>query len=660
MPKQNMEYHGINRANLDETVNPAEDFYSYACGGWMKANPLKPDYSSFGTFDKVHETARTQLRELITGLKDHPDAGVTGSIAQKVSDIYAMGMDMQRRNSEGNAPLIPLLEKVENSDIADLFLTLAWLHSGVGGGLFSTGVGPDPENSDMNIMHIGETSLGLGDRDYYLVESDDNKRIMEAYKKYIRRLMELSGYSADDSSRICSNVLSIENEFAKNKKSREERRNPLLSCNKYSFSRLETEFPAIEWKKYFKALGITDLEQVNVSSVNFLTALNRLLPTLTERQLKDYLLFRVADETTDILSDDFFEAGFELYGRVMTGQEEPKPLWKRAMVIPNSMFGEAVGLLYVEKYFPEESKNRMLSLVGNLRKALAQHISQLDWMNEATKSLALDKLSAMTVKIGYPDKWKDYSEIIIDPHRSYMDNILEASRWFVRDNYNKLGKPVDKSEWHMTPQTVNAYYSPVSNEICFPAAILQAPYFDPSADDAVNYGAIGVVIGHEMTHGFDDQGRRFDKNGNLSNWWRPEDEEKFNQLSERLVKQFDKVEVLPGVHANGTFTLGENIADQGGLRIALTAYRMSCEGKGEPKEIDNFSPLQRFYLSYANVWAGNMREENILLRTKTDPHSLGRNRVNVTLRNIEPFFDAFGIKEGDKMYRKEGDRVIIW
>ena len=567
-----------------------------------------------------------------------------------------MGMDAERLNSEKATPLLPTLEKVLSLKKDNLIDIIVWLHNGIDTPFFSTGVGPHPQDSNLNILHIGETGLGLGDRDYYLEESEENSMIMKAYEIYVKKLMELIGKKPDEQERIWKNVIFIETEFAKNKMSREQRRNPLLRFNIYSIEKIKDEFHHIDWGKYFSLMNL-ELKEANITSVDFLKFINSFLPTLTEEQIKDYLLFSVTSESSGLLSDEFIDANFELYGKVMSGQKEQKPRWKRAMALPNSMFGEAVGELYVAKYFPQKNKEYMLKLVENLRKALKEHILALTWMSDETKEKALDKLSSMTVKIGYPDKWKDYSEIKIDPELSYLENVQEASRWFTRDNYSKLNKPVDKTEWHMTPQTVNAYYSPVTNEICFPAAILQPPYFDLEADDAINYGAIGVVIGHEMTHGFDDQGHQFDKEGNLNNWWKEKDSEKFNQLSEKLVKQFDEVEVAPGVHANGTYTLGENIADQGGLRVALTAY-LKTEGKKE--DIEGFTPLQRFYLSYAGVWAGNITPEEVLLRTKTDPHSLGKNRVNITLKNINPFMEAFEIKENNKMFRNAEEQVIIW
>lgn len=651
--------HGIDKENLDTAVRPADDFYLYANGGWMKKHPLTPEHSRFGTFDQLYENAKVQLQDLITNLSSHPDSKIKGTNAQKVCDIFSLGMDAERLNKEGAAPLKPFIEKIENTDISDLAKLIAWSHNGLGATFFSTGVGSDPKDSDRNIMHIGEIGLGLGDRDYYLEKNETNEKILQAYEKYIKRIMELIGYDEVAQQRVWDNLIYLETEFAKHKMSREERRDPQKRYNMKSYQEIKDLYPNIDWDTYFSELGIEGLTEANLSNPDFMQFINDLLPTLTPQQIKDYILVDVVSESTGLLSDDFEDASFELYGKVMSGKEEQEPRWKRVMVIPNSMFGEAVGELYVEKYFPKENKEYMVTLVENLRKALGKHIENLSWMSPETKERALEKLASFGVKIGYPDKWKDYSEINIDPSKSFLENVYEASKWYTQDNYKKLFKPVDKTEWHMTPQTVNAYYSPTNNEICFPAGILQAPYFDLTADDAQNYGAIGVVIGHEMTHGFDDSGRKFDKNGNLENWWKEEDAERFTKLADSLVEQFDKIEVAPGVFANGRFTLGENIADQGGLRVALTAYLDSMEGK-EMKDIDGLSPLQRFYLAYANVWAGNIREEEILKRTKIDPHSLGRNRVNATLKNIAPFFDAFGIKEGDPMFLPEDQRVIIW
>lgn len=679
--------HGIEVANLDLEVSPKEDFYKFACGGWQKANPIPDDYANYGTFDVLRENARNQLRELIDSLGELPDAKVPGTIAQKVNDLFKMGMDAERLNREGAEPL-----KRQISEFDALWAeksleeVLAWFGAGIASPFYSTGVGQDPKDSNRHIMYIMEVGLGLGDRDYYLEENETNAKIMAAYEVYIKKLLELTGYDAEVQERVWKTLIKLETEFAKHKQTREEKRDPIARFNMMTMDEIRSKYSNINWDSYFQTLEINDLTEANITSPKFMEFLNEYLPTLSRQEIYAYCLICLVDSASNVLSEEFEEAGFELYGRVMSGQLEQKERWKRAMAVPNSMFGEAIGELYVEKYFPKENKEYMVALVENLRKALGKHISELEWMSEETKGKALDKLADMTVKIGYPDKWKDYSEIKIDPAKSYMENVCEASKWFTRDNYDKLHKPVDRDEWHMTPQTVNAYYNPTTNEICFPAAILQPPYFDVTADDAQNYGAIGVVIGHEMTHGFDDSGRKFDKDGNLNDWWLPEDAERFNALADKLVAQFDEVVVAPAVnedghvseavHANGRFTLGENIADQGGLRVALTAWQTSRSESAAPSEspamsepsapseqqdiIDGYSGLQRFYLAYANVWADNIRAEEILARTKMDPHSLAVNRVNVTLRNLAPFFAAFSIQEGDPMFRPVPDRVIIW
>lgn len=654
-----MTKHGIDKENLDLSISPKEDFYKYSCGGWMEAHPLTAEYSRYGTFDMLRENAREQLKDLILNLSENPDSKIPGTIAQKVSDLYAMGMDEKRLNEEGCAPIKPLLDHIANADTSKMEELLAWQHGGIGGSFFNTGVGPDAKNSDINIMHIGEVGLNLGDRDFYLEKSERNDEILAAYKVYVKRLMELIGYDEEAQERVWNAVIKIETELARNKMTREERRDPMNRYHMMSMDEIREKFPDFGWDTYLRLLNMEGADKSNVANPAFLEFVTSYIKTLSEQEIKDFMTFETVSEATGLLSDDFINASFELFGKVMSGQEELKPRWKRAMAIPNSMFGEAVGKLYVEKHFPEENKEYMRHLVDNLKTSLGYHIETLPWMSDETKAKALDKLSGFTVKIGYPDKWKDYSEILIDPARSYHDNVLEASKWFNRDNRSKLNKPVDKEEWFMTPQTVNAYYSPISNEICFPAAILQPPYFDPKADDALNYGAIGVVIGHEMTHGFDDSGRKFDKNGNLEEWWTVEDAERFTEISDKLVKQFDEIEVAPGIHANGRFTLGENIADQGGLRIALSAYLDSQKGK-ETEDIDGFSPLQRFYIAYANVWAENVRDEEVKLRVKTDPHSGAKERVNATLRNIDEFHDAFDIKEGDAMWRDKDERVVIW
>lgn len=645
---------GVDRANLDPSVAQQTDFYDYACGGWMKANPLKPEFARYGTFDELRENNRVQLRELIMNLdtKNAPQ----GSITQKIGDLYAMGLDSLRLNIEGAQPIIGdvvAINQTPKSDVMDLLATKIGVD-----GFFSTGVEADMMNSDIHAMYWSQGGMGLGDRDYYLEESDNAKKIRDAYRTYIKTLTSLIGYDSAAQQRVADNVMEIETRLAKAAMSREELRNPAATYNPMTLDEIAAKYPNVDLRRYFAKQGITDIESVVIGQPNSLAEVNAILAEASEQAIHDYLTASYISTAADYLSDDFTDAKFKL-SQAVSGVEEPMPRWKRALGVPNALLGEAVGQLYVEKHFPQSSKEKMLTLVGNLKTALGEHINGLTWMSDTTKQRAIEKLDAFTVKIGYPDKWRDYSTLKIDRRRSYWDNIKDAIKHEVDYNLSDWGKPVDKTRWYMTPQTVNAYYSPLSNEICFPAGILQAPYFNPDADPAENYGAIGVVIGHEMTHGFDDQGSQFDKEGNFANWWTAADKEKFDSLTSGLADQFDSIVVLGDTHANGRFTLGENIADQGGLRVAYTAYHNSL-GDSEGEVIDGFTPDQRFFLSYANVWAGNIRDEEILLRTKTDPHSLGRWRVNGSLKNIEPFFRAFDIKEGDAMYLAPEKRVIIW
>ena len=645
---------GVDRNNLDESIAPQEDFYQYACGGWMKANPIKAEYSRFGTFDKLGESSREQVRSLIDNL-DRKNAA-PGSITQKIGDLYAMGLDSVRLNKEGAAPIMNDVKTINNTkraDIIDLMSNMIGVNA-----FFGTGVDADMMNSNMNTMYWQQGGLGLGDRDYYLENSENIVAVRDAYKKYLKTISALIGYSETEQNRFVENVMSIETALAKAAMTREELRNPMASYNPMTLDQITTQFPNVDLRRYFKNQGLNNVDIVVVGQPKSFAAVDSIMKNASEQELRDYITAGYVSTAASYLSDDFINAEFEL-SKAVSGVQQLQPRWKRALSVPNGMLGEAVGQLYVEKYFPQSSKDKMLELVNNLKIALGQHIDNLTWMSDATKAKAQQKLATFTVKIGFPDKWRDYSGITIDPKKSYWENIKAAIKFNVDFNLADYGKPVDRDRWYMPPQTVNAYYSPLTNEICFPAGILQAPFFNPDADDAENYGAIGVVIGHEMTHGFDDQGRQFDKDGNLKDWWTAEDAEAFNKLADQLVAQFDEIIVLGDTHANGRFTLGENIADQGGLRVAFTAYQNSLKGK-ERKDIDGFTPEQRFYLSYANVWAANIRDEEILSRTKTDPHSLGRWRVNATLRNLQPFFDAFNVKEGDKMFRSVNDRVVIW
>ena len=648
---------GVDRNNLDLTTTPGTDFYQYACGGWMKAHPLDPQYARFGTFDQMAESSREQLKELVLNLSKQQNA--KGTMAQKVGDIFNMGMDSTRLNSEGAKPLMKDIDFVKGVKKATLPEMVAFMHMGIASPFFDSGVMADLKNSDVNLMYIQQSGMGLGDRDYYLDEDANTKKVREAYLTYANKLFTFIGYKKNDAKKAAETVLKIEKELAKAAMTREEQRDYSKQYNIFTLEELQAKYPNFNWKSYFSGLGLDNVNRVCVSQLDFMKKVDELISTLKEKEIKEYLIFKYIDAAAPYLSDAFNEANFDVYSRALSGKQVMQPRWKRSLNVPNTLLGEGVGQLYVEKYFPAESKKKMKQLVDNLRIALGERIASLTWMSPKTKVNALVKLNSFTVKIGYPDKWRDYSAVSVNPELSYWENVLALKKFDAQFSYSQLGQPVDKDRWQMTPQTVNAYYDPSTNEICFPAGILQSPYFDPDADDACNYGAIGVVIGHEMTHGFDDQGRNFDQNGNMVDWWTEEDAKEFQKLADKLGAQYSAEIVADDVHANGTFTMGENIADHGGLRVAYAAFKKTEQGKGNTL-IDGFTPDQRFYLSYANVWAANITKEEILRRTKVDPHSLGKNRVNVALRNLETFFNAFGIKAGDAMFRAEEDRVSIW
>lgn len=650
--------HGVNKADMDMSVRPGDDFYQYAGGGWLKANPMKPEYSSYGVFNDLAETNRKQIRELFENLSKEKHA--FGSVGQKVADLYNMAMDSVRLNKEGAAPLQKDLDKVKAfSKKADFTAFIADQHLYMGNPFFGIGVDTDLKNSDLNVMWLSAGTSGLPDRDYYLNTDADSKKKQEAYRAYLSKIFQLSGYKKKEAEKAAKVIYNIEYQFAEAEMSRAEARDYNKLYNIYTIDMLQKNYPAIQWAKYFELMGVKDVKQVILTEPKVMAVAQKLMSTLSEQDIKYYVAGLIIKSSTSVLSDDFVNANFDFYGRMLNGQKEQKARWKRALGFPNSLLGEAVGELYVSKYFAGESKAKMLKLIDNLRKALATRIANLTWMNDTTKINALVKLNSFTVKVGYPDKWRDYSKLTIDPAKSLYDNVAAATYVETLRNLEKFGKPVDKSEWGMTPQTVNAYYNPTTNEICFPAAILQAPFFDVNADDATNYGAIGVVIGHEMTHGFDDQGRNFNADGNMVDWWTAGDSKRFTAAAEKLAAQFDQITVVGDLKANGHLTLGENIADQGGLRISYDAFKTTQQFQ-EGKEIDGFTPAQRFYLSYGRIWAEHMTEEAIYQQTKSDPHSIGRNRVNATLRNIDTWYDAFGVKEGDKMWLAPAERAIVW
>lgn len=648
----------IDPSNMDTTVACGEDFYEYACGGWIKKNPLKPEYARYGSFDVLAENNQKQMRELIDELEKAENE--PGSVAQKVGDLYKMGLDSVRLNKEGVSPISEALKNIASLDDKAAFASLvAQMHKEGSSPFFQLYVGADEKNSSMNIVNLYQGGMSMGDRDYYLSEDSANVKIRDAYKKYINKLFTLAGYSAEKAVAAEKNVMNIETALAKVAFSREETRNPLKNYNKMPMTDFLKQMNGFDWKSYFSALGLDSLNEINPNQLPFIKGMDALVRGLTSEEIRDYLIFKQINTASSYLSDDFVQARFDFYGKVLSGQQELKPRWKRSLSVTDGALGEALGEMYVAKYFPPEAKERMLKLVENLRISLGEHIDSLEWMSAETKAKAKEKLAAFYVKIGYPDKWRDYSGLTIDPKKSYWDNVREAAIFESDYMLSDVNKPVDKTRWLMSPQTVNAYYNPTTNEICFPAGILQPPFFYMDADDAVNYGGIGVVIGHEMTHGFDDQGRQYDKDGNLKDWWTAEDAKQFNLRADKLADQYSSIIVLDTVHANGRFTLGENIADHGGLRVSYTAFKNATKGQ-DLKPIDGFTPDQRFYLAYAGLWAQNIRDEEILRLTKIDPHSLGKWRVNAALRNLESFFQAFGITEKDPMYMKPEDRVTIW
>lgn len=653
---------GIDLANLDTTAVPQNDFYQFACGGWMANNPLTPEYARFGSFDKLGLTNLEQVNGLIQEIaksqESRDKSQKTGSIEQKIGDLYNLAMDTARRDREGIAPVQKTLD-----EIAAIY-SREELSKILGGAmdyqLWAMYVDADAMNSSMNILNECQAGFALGEKEYYLDTDEQTTAIRNAYVAYVEKMFGLFGFS--DGADRAQTVLRMETRLAKAAYNNVELRDPIRNYNKMSIAELQELVPQVDWKAYFAALGV-ELDSLSVGQIPHLQEAGKMLADEPLEDLKTLFTWQAIEGAASYLTTEIYMTTFDFYGKVLSGREEPSPLWKRAVGIVNGTLGEAVGQMYVAKYFPEENKERMLALVHNLQKALGIRIQNLAWMSDETKAKALEKLNAITIKIGYPDEWRDYSKLDINPEDTYYANLERAAKFEQEYSLSYLGKPVDKKKWYMTPQTVNAYYNPSSNEICFPAGILQYPFFDMSADDAFNYGAIGVVIGHEMTHGFDDQGCQFDKNGNMINWWTAEDKAAFDARTKVMEEAFNKIEVAPGVHANGAFTLGENIADHGGLQVSYLAFCLNEEAKakGERLEVkDGFTPAQRFFLAYANVWAGNIRPEEILNRTKSDPHSLGRWRVNGALPQINAWYDAWNVTPESPMYIAPENRVSIW
>jgi putative endopeptidase len=643
--------------NLDTTAVQGADFYQYACGGWMKKHPLTNEYSRFGSFDMLAENNREQLKGLIVEIAAGQNA--QGTIGQKIGDIYKLAMDSVKLNADGVTPIQADLEKIasvkDKSEIVPLMAELA--HSGVFP-YFSFYVGADIMDSKSNLFQLYQGGISLGEKEYYLDNDDVTVNIRNKYKEHIVKMFQLAGFDEAAAKKKMEAVMDIETRIAKASFSAVEQRNPAANYHKMSLDELKKEIPGIDWDAFLNGIGVKGVTELSVSQVDPIKEVEKIINSLPVENQIAYMQWSLIDRAAGYLSDDLVAQNFDFYGKTLSGKQTNQPRWKRAVSTVNGVLGEAVGQMYVEKYFPAAAKERMVQLVKNLQTALGERIRNLEWMGDSTKIKAIEKLNSFYVKVGYPDKWRDYTGLNIEKD-SYWANVKRATEFELDYMLSKAGKPVDRDEWGMTPQTVNAYYNPTTNEICFPAGILQYPFFDMNADDAFNYGAIGVVIGHEMTHGFDDQGRQFDKDGNLKDWWTAEDAKRFEERAQVMVNFFDSIQVLPGLNANGSLTLGENIADHGGLQVSFQAFKNAT--KDAPLLVkDGFTPEQRFFLSYAGVWAGNIRDEQIRLQTKSDPHSLGRWRVNGALPQIGAWYDAFGIKEGDPMYLAPEKRVSIW
>ena len=647
----------IDPQNMDLLTEPGTNFFQYANGGWMKNNPIPADKGRYGIFDELRESNDRIIQELINNLSaaEHPE----GSVSQKIGDFYATGMDTVKIEGQGLSPLMGYFQQIDAlSSKGDIEEAIATMHTFGIYPLFILFGGVDAKNSKMFIAQIYQGGLGMSDRDYYLNDDPRSIEIRKAYKLHLKNMFELLGDVESQAWQNAKTVMNIEVCLAEASNTRLENRNPENTYNKVNIDELSRMVPEINWKKYFDGIGLSDPGEININQPDFLKEVNELIRTIPVDNWKTYLRWNLINATANYLNENFVNEHFAFYGKTLQGIEINEPRWIRVIKSTNGALGEAIGQLFVKEYFPPEAKERMLHLVENIEVSLGTRIQKLDWMSDITKENALEKLAAINVKIGYPDKWRSYEGLIVEKN-TYVQNVLNANKFNFDYSRNKMNKPVDPNDWGMTPQTVNATYSPNRNEILFPAGILQPPFFYTDADDAVNYGAIGVVIAHEMTHGFDDQGRKYDKDGNLNDWWTEEDVKRFKERTDVLVKQFDSFIVLDTVHANGQLTLGENIADLGGLTVSFDAFASSIMGQELP-DIDGFTPEQRFYLAYAQLWTQNIRDKEILRRTKEDVHSLGKFRVNGPLRNISSFHAVFNIKQGDAMFLTKEKQAKIW
>ncbi|MEA1874929.1 MAG: M13 family metallopeptidase [Bacteroidota bacterium] len=652
-----MEDKALLMEDLDITVRPQDNFYQYATGGWQKNHPLPQEESRFGSFDLLGKSTSQKVKSLIVELADgeHPE----GSLEWKIGNFYSVGMDSATIETLGIKPLLPEIEKIDAIDSKAGIIKQFAYNNKIGlSSLFYFFGSADADNSDMQIAHILQGGLGLPDRDYYTAEDNRSKEIRAEYLRFLANMFSLMGDNVEIAEANAARVMDIEMRLAKASMTRLQQRDPHATNNKMSLVDLNDLSGSFDFDTYLCEIGMEKIDTINVRQPKFFTLLGTMMDDVSVDDWKTYLRWKLIGSSASMLNSDFDNLQFEFYDKFLRGQGKQKPRWRRIVSATNGALGEAVGQKFVEKHFPPEAKERMITLVENLRTSFSERIAKSTWMSAETQEKAQKKLAGMVVKIGYPDKWRDYSDLEVT--NSYVQNMLNSNRFDFEYMLSKIGKPVDKEEWHMNPQIVNAYYSPVTNEICFPAGILQAPFFYMGADDAVNYGAIGVVIGHEMTHGFDDQGRNFDKNGNLKNWWTAHDIEKFNVQSKILIDRYNDIFVLDTMRADGNLSLGENIADFGGLTIAYNAFRKSLEGKDEPIKINGFTADQRFFLAYAKVWAQNITDQEIMRRIKEDVHSLGEWRVNGQVPGIKAFHDAFDVQPGDSMYLPEAAWTKIW
>lgn len=654
---------GLELSNMDLSVDPANDFFRYVNGKWLDNTEIPGDRSRWGSFDELRKKSSENVLAVLN------EASKTGSYPAgsdqfKVAQLFKSAMDSTARNEIGAAPLKPYLDKIQAisslQDVQDYIAETSFLGSR---GLFDTAIFPDMMNSSMNAFYMAPGTFGLPERDYYIADDEKSVDIRTKYVKHIQRMIGLIGVEVGDVEKFANSVLALETTLAKAMMSKEESRNPTVFFARKSFAEFTEMVPSIDLTSFMSNLGVPAQEMILIVDPKYYAELDNILNSSSIPDIKNYFLWSEIDGSANLLSTEIGKANFDFYGTELSGTKEQRPLWERSVQTASGVMGEAIGQIYVDKHFPPEAKIKAQKMISNIKGAFKNRINGLEWMTAETKEKALEKLASIEVKIGYPDKWKDYSSMEIktkDEGGSFIENMIAASKWFNNDNIKKVGKPVDKTEWGMAPQTVNAYYNPLNNEIVFPAAILQPPFYDYQADEAVNYGGIGAVIGHEISHGFDDQGSRFDASGNMVNWWTDQDRTSFESRNQKLIDQFASYEGLPGVPLNGEFTLGENIGDLGGINVAYDGLMTHLSENGRPNLIDGYTPEQRFFISWGTIWRTKMTAEQVRISIKTDPHALGMFRAVGPLSNMPAFYEAFDVNEGDAMYRNEDQRVKIW